>query len=113
MKTSGLIADRLKNADVVINIDGGGGVLDEGDAASRCSGAWSGAEKTYADFEMTVTDPGGHSSAPRAVNAIVRMSKRAGADRRLSLQARAERPDAAVVQRGRQIRERPEDRRRR
>ncbi|KXV79886.1 hypothetical protein AD936_00455, partial [Gluconobacter japonicus] len=31
---------------------------------------WEGAEKTYADFRLTVTNPGGHSSEPRAVNAI-------------------------------------------
>ncbi|HEY7852062.1 MAG TPA: M20/M25/M40 family metallo-hydrolase, partial [Caulobacteraceae bacterium] len=31
---------------------------------------WQGAEKTYADFQLTVTNPGGHSSEPRKVNAI-------------------------------------------
>ena len=29
-----------------------------------------GAEKTYASFELTITNPGGHSSRPRADNAI-------------------------------------------
>src|SRR3954470_5431114 len=29
MKTSGIIADKLSNAEIVLNIDGGGGLLDE------------------------------------------------------------------------------------
>lgn len=32
------------------------------------------AEKTYADFELTVTDPGGHSSLPRKDNAIYELA---------------------------------------
>jgi acetylornithine deacetylase/succinyl-diaminopimelate desuccinylase-like protein len=32
-----------------------------------------GAEKTYATFELTVTNPGGHSSRPRADNAIYQL----------------------------------------
>ena len=74
MKTSGLIADKLRNAELVINIDGGGGALDEATGKPKYW-AWEGAEKTYADFRLTVTNPGGHSSAPRAVNAIVQLSK--------------------------------------
>ncbi|MEP6786032.1 MAG: M20/M25/M40 family metallo-hydrolase [Sphingomonadales bacterium] len=74
MKTSGLIADRLKNAELVINIDGGGGTLDEATGKPKYW-VWEGAEKTYADFRLTVTDPGGHSSAPRPRNAIVVLAK--------------------------------------
>ena len=74
MKTSGLIADRLKDADIVLNIDGGGGVLDEATGKPKYW-TWQGAEKTYADFRLTVTNPGGHSSMPRPVNAIVQLSK--------------------------------------
>lgn len=74
MKTSEIIADKLKNAELVLNIDGGGGVLDEKTGKPKYW-TWQGAEKTYADFEMTVTNPGGHSSAPRTVNAIVEMSQ--------------------------------------
>lgn len=74
MKTSGLIADRLKNAELVINIDGGGGVLDETTGKPKYW-TWQGAEKTYADIRLTVTDPGGHSSAPRPRNAIVVLSR--------------------------------------
>ena len=74
MKTSALIAERLKDADIVLNIDGGGGVLDE-ESGKPKYWTWQGAEKTYADFRLTVTNPGGHSSAPRPVNAIVELSR--------------------------------------
>ena len=69
MKTSAIIADKLADADLVLNIDGGGGVLDETTGKPEYF-SWQGAEKTYADFQLTVTNPGGHSSEPRAVNAI-------------------------------------------
>jgi acetylornithine deacetylase/succinyl-diaminopimelate desuccinylase-like protein len=69
MKTSAIIAAKLKDADLVLNIDGGGGSLDEKTGAPQYF-TWQGAEKTYADFELTVTNPGGHSSAPRKANAI-------------------------------------------
>ena len=73
MKTSAIIADKLSNAEIVLNIDGGGGALDEG-TGKPLFWTWQGAEKTYADFELTVTNPGGHSSAPRRDNAIVQLS---------------------------------------
>ncbi|MBV9932414.1 MAG: M20/M25/M40 family metallo-hydrolase [Alphaproteobacteria bacterium] len=69
MKTSALIAEQLKQAELVLNIDGGGGTLDE-KTGKPLYFTWQGAEKTYADFELTVTNPGGHSSAPRKANAI-------------------------------------------
>jgi carboxypeptidase PM20D1 len=69
MKTSGIIAQKLSNADIVLNIDGGGGSLNEATGKPEYW-TWQGAEKTYADFELTVTNPGGHSSAPRKDNAI-------------------------------------------
>jgi len=69
MKTSGIIAEKLANADIVLNIDGGGGVFDE-KTGKPVLWTWQGAEKTYSDFELTVTNPGGHSSAPRKANAI-------------------------------------------
>jgi carboxypeptidase PM20D1 len=74
MKSSEIIAEKLKNAELVLNIDGGGGVLDEKTGKPEYF-TWQGAEKTYADFELTVTNPGGHSSAPRPVNAIVELSQ--------------------------------------
>ncbi|WP_242150857.1 M20/M25/M40 family metallo-hydrolase [Sphingomonas sp. BAUL-RG-20F-R05-02] len=73
MKTGKIIADKLRNADIVLNIDGGGGVLDEVTGKPRYF-TWQGAEKSYSDFQMTVTNPGGHSSAPRKVNAIYELS---------------------------------------
>lgn len=54
----------------MLNSDGGGGALDtEGKAVFY---KLQGAEKSYADFQLTITDPGGHSSAPTASNAIAR-----------------------------------------
>ena len=73
MKTSALIAEKLSNAELVLNIDGGGGALDE-TTGKPLYWTWQGAEKTYADFELTVTNPGGHSSAPRPDNAIVQLA---------------------------------------
>ncbi len=52
----------------VLNTDAGGGVLAPDGAPLYY--AVQGAEKTYATFELTVTNPGGHSSRPRADNAI-------------------------------------------
>jgi acetylornithine deacetylase/succinyl-diaminopimelate desuccinylase-like protein len=69
MKTSAIIADKLKDAALVLNIDGGGGVLDE-TTGKPLFFTWQGAEKTYADFRLSVSNPGGHSSEPRKINAI-------------------------------------------
>ncbi|MGE8132340.1 M20/M25/M40 family metallo-hydrolase [Novosphingobium subterraneum] len=74
MKTSAIIAEKLKNAELVINVDGGGGLLDEA-TAKPLFWTWQGAEKTYADYRLEVTNPGGHSSAPRPDNAIVQLSQ--------------------------------------
>ncbi len=72
MKTTGLIAKQLSNAEMVLNVDGTGGQL--GPDGKPQYFAWSGAEKTYADFELTVTSPGGHSSRPYEPNAINQIS---------------------------------------
>lgn len=74
MKTSAIIAEKLKNAELVINVDGGGGALDEA-TGKPLYWTWQGAEKTYADYRLEVTNPGGHSSAPRPDNAIVQLSQ--------------------------------------
>lgn len=74
METSRVIAERLKGAELVINVDGGGGKLDE-QSGKAVYWAWDGAEKTYADFKLEVTNAGGHSSAPRPDNAIVQLSR--------------------------------------
>ncbi|SFG28926.1 Acetylornithine deacetylase/Succinyl-diaminopimelate desuccinylase [Novosphingobium sp. CF614] len=74
MNTSKLIAQRLKNADIVLNVDGASGVLSE-ETGKPLFWSWQGAEKTYVDYKIEVTNPGGHSSMPRKDNAIVQLSQ--------------------------------------
>ena len=59
----------LIDAEYALNGDGGDGVLNEKTGAAEAFYV-QGAEKTYADFELTVHNPGGHSSRPRPDNAI-------------------------------------------
>lgn len=68
MRTAAAQAERFADAELLLNIDGGGGRLDE--AGKPLIFGVDGAEKTYADYELTFTNPGGHSSAPRKDNAI-------------------------------------------
>ena len=56
----------------VLNADAGGLSLDM-DGNALYFGV-QGAEKTYASFELTVTNPGGHSASPRADNAIYELA---------------------------------------
>lgn len=72
MITTAELARRLKGAEMVLNIDGGGGGLKDGKPIAY---GVQGAEKTYADFTITVTDPGGHSSRPTPTNPIYRLSR--------------------------------------
>jgi acetylornithine deacetylase/succinyl-diaminopimelate desuccinylase-like protein len=72
MKTTEMASKELSNGEMVLNVDGTGGQLDA--QGKPLYFAWSGAEKTYGDFEMTVTSPGGHSSRPYDPNAITQMS---------------------------------------
>ncbi|MGB7654060.1 MAG: M20/M25/M40 family metallo-hydrolase [Novosphingobium sp.] len=74
MASSRVIAEKLKNAELVINIDGGGGTLDEA-SGKPLYWTWQGAEKTYDDYQLEVTNAGGHSSAPRPDNAIVQLAQ--------------------------------------
>jgi carboxypeptidase PM20D1 len=74
MKTSKLIAERLKDAQLVMNIDGASGTLSE-ETGEPLYWSWQGAEKTYMDFQLEVTNPGGHSSMPRPDNAIAQMAR--------------------------------------
>ncbi len=62
----------LIDAEYALNADAGGGVLDESGKPARYVVETS--EKTYATFELTVTNPGGHSSAPRVKNAIYELA---------------------------------------
>lgn len=58
----------VKNAEFAINTDAGGGIL--APDGTPMIYLVQGAEKTYASFELTATNAGGHSSRPRADNAI-------------------------------------------
>ena len=58
----------LIDAEFVINADSGGGSLST--EFVPISYQLQAAEKTYADFTISITNPGGHSSRPRKVNAI-------------------------------------------
>ncbi|MDQ0251800.1 acetylornithine deacetylase/succinyl-diaminopimelate desuccinylase-like protein [Sphingomonas kyeonggiensis] len=68
MKTTAALAELYHDGELLLNIDGGGGALDE-NGKPEIFGL-QGAEKTYADYELTFTNPGGHSSAPGKSNAI-------------------------------------------
>ena len=57
----------LIDAEVVFNHDGGGILSDHGKPVMMTVDA---TEKLYADFQVSVTNPGGHSSLPRPDNAI-------------------------------------------
>jgi acetylornithine deacetylase/succinyl-diaminopimelate desuccinylase-like protein len=59
----------LVDAEYALNSDAGGGVLDDA-TGKPLYFSFQTAEKTYADFTLTVRNPGGHSSQPRADNAI-------------------------------------------
>ncbi|MES2157818.1 MAG: M20/M25/M40 family metallo-hydrolase [Pseudomonadota bacterium] len=73
MVTTKELAAQYKDAELVLNGDGGGGLLNE-----ECKPVLyqlQAGEKTYADFEIGFTDPGGHSSAPTPGNPIYRLAK--------------------------------------
>ncbi len=72
MKTTQKLATALSDAEMVLNVDGTGGQLDS--EGKPLYFTWTGAEKTYADFQLTVTSPGGHSSRPYEPNAINQLS---------------------------------------
>lgn len=63
----------LIDAEYALNADGGGGTLDDDTGKPLFFGLQT-AEKTYADFTLTTRNPGGHSSAPRADNAIYELA---------------------------------------
>jgi acetylornithine deacetylase/succinyl-diaminopimelate desuccinylase-like protein len=67
----------LIDAEFALNTDAGGGTLDEATGEPLFFSLQT-AEKTYADFELTARNPGGHSSKPRADNAIYELSTAMG-----------------------------------
>ena len=76
MLTTKLIAAHpwVANAEFAINTDAGGGLLDDATGKPLIY-LVQGAEKTYASFDMPVTNAGGHSSRPRADNAIYQLAR--------------------------------------
>ena len=73
MATTRAAAKAYSHAGLVLNGDGGGALL--GDDGKPELAYLQAGEKTYADFTVTMTDPGGHSSAPTATNPIYRMAR--------------------------------------
>jgi acetylornithine deacetylase/succinyl-diaminopimelate desuccinylase-like protein len=71
MLTTRAMAEALKNAELVLNIDAGGGEL-ASDGKPFVYSIQAG-EKTYLDLELSVTNPGGHSSRPGKTNPIAAM----------------------------------------
>jgi acetylornithine deacetylase/succinyl-diaminopimelate desuccinylase-like protein len=67
----------LIDAEFALNADAGGGTLDE-KSGKPLYFALQTAEKTYADFKLTARNPGGHSSQPRADNAIYELAAALG-----------------------------------
>ena len=63
----------LVDAEFAMNGDGGGGVFAE-DSGKATIYFLQGAEKAYADYEITARNPGGHSSEPRVENAIYNLA---------------------------------------
>lgn len=63
----------VKGAEYAINTDAGGGLL--APDGRPIIYLVQGAEKTYATFELTATNQGGHSSRPRVDNAIYEIAK--------------------------------------
>ena len=71
MKTTALLAERLQGAAYALNADAGGGFINDDGSTYY---VYQAAEKTYATFELTVKNPGGHSSIPRTDNAIYQLA---------------------------------------
>ncbi len=68
MATTRALAEKLKGAEFALNSDAGGGF--EAAAGKTPIYYIQAAEKTYASFDLSVSNSGGHSSQPRADNAI-------------------------------------------
>jgi carboxypeptidase PM20D1 len=73
MTTTAALAQELKGAELLLNSDAGG--ADLGDDGKPDVYSMQAAEKTYMDFEVTTTNPGGHSSRPGPTNAIYDLAR--------------------------------------
>lgn len=72
MKSTQVLSRQFPDAEFLLNGDGGGGTL----ASDRNAVVYNlqTAEKTYASFEISVSNAGGHSSRPRKDNAIYELA---------------------------------------
>ncbi len=68
MATTIALSKKYGEAELLLNADAGGGLLSHDN--KPVAYMLQAAEKTYADFEIGITNPGGHSSRPGATNAI-------------------------------------------
>ena len=71
--TTAILSEQLKAAELYLNSDAGGANL--GDDGKPIVYGMQAAEKTYVDFEVSFTSPGGHSSRPSADNAIYSLAR--------------------------------------
>ncbi|HEX7348725.1 MAG TPA: M20/M25/M40 family metallo-hydrolase [Rhodanobacteraceae bacterium] len=76
MASTAELAKRYHDAEFLLNGDAGGGIYDA--SLKPVLYKIQAAEKTYADFLVTATSEGGHSSEPRPDNAIYTLSKALG-----------------------------------
>jgi acetylornithine deacetylase/succinyl-diaminopimelate desuccinylase-like protein len=67
----------IRDAEFAINTDAGGGILDE-TSGKPLIYLVQGAEKTFATFDVVISNPGGHSSRPRSDNAIYQLAHALG-----------------------------------
>ncbi|CAM5237592.1 M20/M25/M40 family metallo-hydrolase [Rhodanobacter lindaniclasticus] len=68
------LARRYHDAEFLLNADAGGGTLNP-DTGKPVLYEIQAAEKTYADFRISLNSPGGHSSEPAPDNAIYRLAR--------------------------------------
>lgn len=74
--TASLARRHAPDAELLLNADGGGGPLDAN--GKPVAFYVQGGEKTYADYAISFTDPGGHSSRPGPTNAIYALTRATG-----------------------------------
>jgi acetylornithine deacetylase/succinyl-diaminopimelate desuccinylase-like protein len=73
MATTIALAKKYGDAEMLLNADAGGGLL--GPDGKAIAYEYQAAEKSYADFEISLTNPGGHSSRPNGTNAIYDLAR--------------------------------------
>ncbi len=67
-----VLAEQYKYAEMVLNGDAGGGTIDDDGKALYYT--MQAGEKSYGDFKLEFTSPGGHSSRPAEPTAITRLA---------------------------------------